>query len=215
MNGGSEDGSTLPIQDFPLHHHAGHELLGALRCTSMSSVARRGGMPHGFCYWNVRRRCERFGGMLQLGWMITWLPGIYIQAMHHGVWRQKDGSVIDPTCPPPSMVGEGHSTFVHDDRHQVDLSFPVLIANRHVLLVNDEVVRHWSDENRRKSRASQRLCVELKRSGRYSWSPEFGMAGPPLGISQQRQVEKIRRSNTELLRLNRELADRHRQSVTG
>src|SRR5262249_4988619 len=151
--------TSLPIRDFPPDHPAATEVLKMLHCDSIARVKREGEGKRGFCYWNVQRECDRAGGTLELGWMITWLPGIYIEAMHHGVWRKAKGELVDPTLPADSAGANGHTTFVRDDRIRVDLAFPVLIENRHLLLVDDPIVQEWLREYRRKNSAAQSLCA--------------------------------------------------------
>lgn len=48
-----------------------------------------------FCFQNVERRVEERGGSSAFGWAIWHLPGLYFEAEHHAVWRNKLGNLID------------------------------------------------------------------------------------------------------------------------
>lgn len=52
---------------------------------------------NGYCYWNVASLVSQYGGHIQFGWQITQVPRFFIQAIHHAVWRDNSGSLIDPT----------------------------------------------------------------------------------------------------------------------
>ena len=47
------------------------------------------------CFDNAARKVERAGGSLVSGWAIWTVPGIYLEAEHHGVWQNKRGDLID------------------------------------------------------------------------------------------------------------------------
>lgn len=47
------------------------------------------------CFDNVARKIERAGGTIAFGWAIWHIPGLYFEAEHHGVWRNRRGELID------------------------------------------------------------------------------------------------------------------------
>lgn len=70
-----------------------------------------------FCFENVARRVEEKGGSIAYGWAIWHLPGLYFEAEHHAVWRNKLGNLIDVS---PQMGGRRRLLFLTDDSATYD-----------------------------------------------------------------------------------------------
>jgi hypothetical protein len=51
----------------------------------------------GHCFDNVARKVERAGGEIAYGWAIWNMHGLYFEAEHHGVWRKRQGALVDVT----------------------------------------------------------------------------------------------------------------------
>jgi hypothetical protein len=47
------------------------------------------------CFDNVARKVERAGGDIAYGWAIWHVPGLYYEAEHHGVWRNRQRALLD------------------------------------------------------------------------------------------------------------------------
>lgn len=47
------------------------------------------------CFDNVARKIDRAGGTIAYGWAIWHIPGLYFEAEHHGVWRNRRGELVD------------------------------------------------------------------------------------------------------------------------
>ncbi|WP_146625180.1 hypothetical protein [Sphingopyxis sp. FD7] len=47
------------------------------------------------CFDNVARKITRAGGTIAYGWAVWHIPGLYFEAEHHGVWRKRNGELID------------------------------------------------------------------------------------------------------------------------
>lgn len=47
------------------------------------------------CFDNVSRKIARAGGEVVYGWAIWHVPGLYFEAEHHGVWRKRQGALLD------------------------------------------------------------------------------------------------------------------------
>lgn len=47
------------------------------------------------CFDNVHRKIERAGGQLAYGWAIWHVPGLHFEAEHHGVWKNRQGALLD------------------------------------------------------------------------------------------------------------------------
>lgn len=65
-----------------------------------------------FCFENVAQRVEEKGGSSSYGWAIWHMPGLYFEAEHHGVWRNKLGNLIDVS---PQMGGRKRLLFLPDE----------------------------------------------------------------------------------------------------
>lgn len=52
------------------------------------------------CFDNVARKVERAGGSVESGWAVWSVPGIYFEAEHHGVWRNRRGELVDVSPQP-------------------------------------------------------------------------------------------------------------------
>lgn len=60
------------------------------------------------CRTEVREK----GGSIAYGWAIWHLPGLYFEAEHHAVWRNKLGNLIDVS---PQMGGRKRLLFLSDE----------------------------------------------------------------------------------------------------
>lgn len=65
-----------------------------------------------FCFENVARRVREKGGSITYGWAIWHMLGLYFEAEHHAVWRNKLGIYIDVS---PQMGGRKRLLFLPDD----------------------------------------------------------------------------------------------------
>ena len=73
------------------------------------------------CFPVVENHVAQAGGTVCYGWRFWELPGIYVEAEFHAVWRTEDGSLLDIT---PNQVGSQQVLFVADpsrvyEGHQV------------------------------------------------------------------------------------------------
>lgn len=59
-----------------------------------------------FCFSNVAAHVAGNGGKIAYGWAIWQVPGLYIEAEHHGVWQQDAETLIDisPQFNNPSRI---------------------------------------------------------------------------------------------------------------
>ena len=64
-----------------------------------------------FCFENVARRVREKVGAIAYGWAIWHLPGLYFEAEHHAVWRNKLGNLIDVS---PQLGGRRRLLFLSD-----------------------------------------------------------------------------------------------------
>ena len=65
-----------------------------------------------FCFDNVAQKVREKGGSIAYGWAIWHMPGLYFEAEHHAVWRNKLGNLIDVS---PQMGGRKRVLFLPDE----------------------------------------------------------------------------------------------------
>ncbi|MEK7994173.1 MAG: hypothetical protein AAB403_10255 [Planctomycetota bacterium] len=131
---------VLPVVDFPIDDSRLPAIVPDLGGGQILSVPRTGQGPSGWCYQNVKERCQRIGGRAEQGWMVRWLPEIFIEAMHHSVWRMPNGALLDVTAPQPGAApARGQTTFMIEEFAVSFLREPYL-TNMHWLLVDDPVL---------------------------------------------------------------------------
>lgn len=65
-----------------------------------------------FCFDNVAQRVREKAGSIVYGWAIWHLPGLYFEAEHHAVWRNKLGNLIDVS---PQLGGRRRLLFLPDE----------------------------------------------------------------------------------------------------
>jgi hypothetical protein len=65
-----------------------------------------------FCFENVAQKVRKRGGSIAHGWAIWHLPGLYFEAEHHAVWRNKLGNLIDVS---PQLGGRKSKLFLLDE----------------------------------------------------------------------------------------------------
>jgi len=64
------------------------------------------------CFDNVDRAIRAHGGKAIMGWIIWEKPGVWLEAEHHAIWEQQNGTRRDVT---PTVDGELRIVFVPDD----------------------------------------------------------------------------------------------------
>ncbi|EMM0480217.1 hypothetical protein R8O55_002109 [Klebsiella michiganensis] len=203
----------LPLVDLPPDSPHIPGILNELSCKSVVSIPRTPQGPAGICYWNVESMVKSHGGKLIIGWLIQWVPGLYVQAMHHGVWESPDGKMWDLTADQTeAAVGDiknGTSTFVPDNSISIDLQWPVMIVNKHHVITNDPDVIESLYFYRLNCQASASLFQYLKIKGGYKWQPISGMSGP----EPNEEINIFLMNNNSLKDLSFELMHKHRDNI--
>ena len=165
---------SLPVEDFPIDGPRQKELLQKISGSPLMAIRRAPVYPHGACYWNVDRHVKAYGGASVQGWQINWLPNLYIEATHHAVWQSADGELIDLSMPSPEVATKvGLTTFSKCLPSNLDLAWPVLIENRHVVLNQAKEVKETLAQYRINNRTNSKLRDEQKRIG-WTWSVTTG-----------------------------------------
>lgn len=201
---------NLPLEDFPPDHPNMGDVLRMLDCETVV-LAQRDPEANitGLCYWLATANAAQFGGKMIIGWMIQWVPGVYISAMHHAIVRRGD-ELFDPSA--PEVPSSGHvTTFVPDERFQPDLNWPVEHETRHYALLDDPDVRVAHEAYRENNKLMRRHHSIMKRIPGVSWSPSKGWIVPP-GFRRENYVkdeDRVRASFGRLHQARRRILNRY------
>ena len=96
-------------QHLPLDHPDAEQFLKAyFPDCQLLRVPITDRKPVDNCYSNVRHTVTPRGGMIQTGWLITYIPRRFIEACHHAVWRNPDGKLEDVTDTGGTVVRSSH-----------------------------------------------------------------------------------------------------------
>lgn len=86
------------------------------------------------CFDNVQRKIGRAGGTIAYGWAIWHIPGLYFEAEHHGVWRNRRGELLDVS---PQLGNVSKILFLSDAGAAYD---PTKFRSNVIAPVNDSAV---------------------------------------------------------------------------
>ena len=147
--------------------------------------------PLGNCYWNVNDQVSRNGGAATYGWQILQWPRLYIQALHHAVWKTPKGKLVDITAKYPTD-NRPFTTFVEDDSFEVSLETPLFIENKYFSLSSASEVKELI-ENAKAQLEQKRDLVNMAVSLGAVWKPKDGLHLTP--EIQEQLASQIRKSN--------------------
>ncbi len=109
----------------------------------VQKVSRVGEATVGQCYQNVRAHVTQLGGSIQLGWILCWWPGHLVEALHHAVWRDPKGNLLDITAPAyPTMTGK-NVFFIEDNSTPIDDLDPA-VPSKFSLLIDNEALNDYA-----------------------------------------------------------------------
>ena len=167
---------SLPLADFDAGHPSWPEIHMMLGGGEAATMFRRPYASYGGCYWVSTDIAAQLGGEMVPGWRVEWVPGLYVQATHHGVVKAPDGW-LDPNDVSANTRRIGRTLFVEDRSQSIDLRWPVLIENRFFGLIKDPDISVLSKQYSRVLAAER-----MERDGKSkipgaSWSPFQGWKG--------------------------------------
>lgn len=147
--------------------------------------------PLGHCYWNVDKLVRSNGGSAEYGWLILYWPGLYVEALHHAVWRTPGGALVDVTEKYPTDEAPG-STFVTDASQVVDLGAPTFIPSRYVALSGAPEVAELFKVFRDQLDHRRVMTRWLLKLDGVRWEPGVGiMASGPPTPEVQRELQVV------------------------
>lgn len=136
--------ALLPQQTIPTDHPAKSHVLAQVGADDWLIVGRRGELDPRQCYQNVYRLVTQRGGEVVLGWMVDLVPGVYIELMHHAIWRTPGGELLDVTAPQDGERDKnGPIVFIPDDSVQINFDRPIPTNNKYVTLIKDPDLREY------------------------------------------------------------------------
>lgn len=167
--------------------------------------------PLGNCYWNVANVVEESGGCIEFGWVFFYWPNLYLEAMHHAVWRHPDGRLIDVTEKYPTDPVKSSSTFLPDTRTKFDLRTTPMIPSKFLPLTDRKEVLRYFDLYMARNELEVRYAKTLWNLG-YRCESQFATAaGVKLPIANIDQADTI---NIELLNSLKPLIEAANRSLT-
>ncbi|PTV65601.1 hypothetical protein [Pseudomonas putida] len=132
-------------------------------------------LPIGNCYWNVDAMVEREGGEAIYGWDITIWSKSHISAMHHAVWRRPDGTLLDVTDTYPNVKNRTTSSFLPDERIQIDLRKQPNIPAKHFIFNDRDATAEFVDACEQLHLIDQQLAAIVYEAG-YRCESQFATA---------------------------------------
>lgn len=148
MNGTNVQLNTITP---PILHQCIDKITAKIDSSAKAIEVKRSPQPKpiGFCYWNVSAMVESHGGGMVLGWIIHWLPDVYVEAMHHAIWQSADGSLLDITEAYATDQSSPVSVFVPDNRYSISLdSAPCIARPRCPLMVHPTIGKLFASDDR-------------------------------------------------------------------
>lgn len=132
-------------------------------------------LPIGNCYWNVNAMVEDHGGSAVYGWDVMIWSKSHISAMHHAVWRRPDGSLVDVTDTYPTVKNRITSTFLEDDRIDIDLNRQPNIPAKHFIIRDDDATQEYV-EACQQLHAIEHQCSAIAYEAGYRCQAQFAIA---------------------------------------
>lgn len=158
---------VLPMEDYPTSHVEINQLRSLVGGADVALVPRTGMYPTARCYANVEGRVAKFGGSSEVGWAIRWFPGVYIEAMHHAVWRMPNNTLLDVTEPQPgNSPKRGVTTFIPEE-FQASMARDPLLTQIFLLLVEDDDIRAAIECYRQNHRSRREMQAIQARDPMY------------------------------------------------
>lgn len=99
------------ISALPIDHPAAQKLPPILKSSAPISVDLEACRPFNDCYFNVRNHCSENGGSPVYGWKLQVFGNTIVEAVHHAVWRNANGQLIDVTQPSEVYDADSGLTF--------------------------------------------------------------------------------------------------------
>jgi hypothetical protein len=123
------------------------------------------------CFASVEEKIRRSQGSLQLGWQIWEMPGVFIEAEFHAVWRSPDGILIDIK---PKTEKVKKILFIPDTKAKYD---GACVNNVRINISNSRLVDDFI-----------RTCVaidNIKNGGNRAYQRELVLSGDEALIYQE------------------------------
>ncbi|MGI4813920.1 MAG: hypothetical protein ACRYG5_02405 [Janthinobacterium lividum] len=190
---------VLRFEPIPPKHPAAIEL-GRLTGAQSApvSVQYRPLAQIGMCYWNVESHIRESGGQMVLGWLLSWWPDLYAQAMHHAVWQQPGGELVDISRGYSRYAGFATTTFVEDASQPVDLSVGIMPESLFLALDGDRLVSDKVAASRELTKLDRLVAIERANCGVRHDVPFHGTISPALQAIADRR-ELVRNKNDATL----------------
>ncbi|MDO7243110.1 hypothetical protein Q5M44_01000 [Acinetobacter pittii] len=122
-------------------------------------------LPLGNCYWNVENMVKTYGGSIEYGWIFNSWNNVLIEAMHHALWKDKNGKLFDVTQNYP-MFSKDHIVFISDSNSTLEsLDIPPAIHNHYYLISDDMNAKNFVLDHKTKIELVRKHLKALYESG--------------------------------------------------
>ncbi|CAI1758648.1 hypothetical protein [Serratia proteamaculans] len=172
----------LPFDDFPIDNPLINDMKSLLKSEFAYRVKRVPTGPAGMCYWNAEDNATQHGGNVSMGWMIEWVPGLFIQAMDHAVFVTKDGDMTDVTAVQiPRKTDTGFTTFIPNQERKFPVGFELTPHNCFLPLCDDPLVEDSIKLYHDNFTAHNKRVMALMASGHFTFN-RGQLAGNPRAV---------------------------------
>lgn len=152
-------------------------------------------LPPNNCYYNVARHVREEGGEQVQGWMLVLWSGEFVQAVHHTVWKNPHGELLDVTLHGFSQRPERY-VFVPGLRPDVDLLRPRTPHSRYFVFQDPwrrELVQFVEAERAFLDRAQDLTDFYIACGYEMQWShaQAEGKPCPPIALAPRPGDEEL------------------------
>ena len=151
--------------------------------------------PKGNCYWNVEAVVRAVGGRQIYGWLVSWWPDKFIDAIHHCVWKSENGEIyIDFTDASETAKGYRDFTYFIETGQSVDYNSGDRVPKKVELLTDNPDATLWREAELRQDHAYQRY-IKLKATRNFSemkrWAMFHDFHGEWRDLSVRRMIHSL------------------------
>ncbi|CAI1583906.1 Uncharacterised protein [Serratia marcescens] len=179
----------LPFDDFPIDNPLINDMKSLLKSEFAFKVKRVPVGPAGMCYWNAEDNATHHQGVVAMGWMIEWVPGLFIQAMDHAIFVTKDGGMADVTSVQiPRKIDTGFTTFIPNLERKFPTGFEITPHNVFLPLCDDPLVEESIKLYHENHEAHNKRVLALMASGAFTFN-RGQLAGNPRAVGRSFAIE--------------------------
>lgn len=105
-------------------------------------------LPLGNCYWNVDAMVKQLGGSMVLGWDVSLWPNSHLAAVHHAIYKGKNGELFDLSEKIPGSSNMRRTVFIPDNKLSINLDRLPSIGMHFLVINSSDAVKEFIDSYR-------------------------------------------------------------------